>query len=178
MKCSMTMPWAVQVGFTYLGLLFAVAIAGVGIAATGIVWSSAQQREKEAELLFIGNEFRRAIALYYNRTPGAVKRYPATLEDLIKDSRYLSMQRYLRKVYRDPLTGKAEWGLVRAADGGVKGVHSLAEGRPIKQDRFAAANQAFAYAKRYRDWQFVFEPAQPMTVGTRLGVVSRPFGAK
>ena len=61
-----------QRGFTYLTLLFAIAIAGIVLAKTGIDWSQDAQREKEKELLFVGDQYRHAIALYYQRTPGAV----------------------------------------------------------------------------------------------------------
>ena len=46
-----------QGGFTYVGLLIAVALMGVGLAAYGELYSHAAQREKEAELLFIGGQF-------------------------------------------------------------------------------------------------------------------------
>ena len=57
-------------GFTYLALLIAVAITAGALAAAGGLYSHVSQREKERELLFIGEQFRQAIALYYWRTPG------------------------------------------------------------------------------------------------------------
>jgi len=68
-----------QAGFTYLAILFAIAISGVVLTEVGINWAQENQREKERQLLFVGNQFRQAIALYYERTPSAVKRYPPTL---------------------------------------------------------------------------------------------------
>ena len=65
-----------QGGFTYLALLIAVALIGIGLVAASEVWSQSRQREKEQELLFIGEQFRQAIGMYYERTPGAVRRYP------------------------------------------------------------------------------------------------------
>src|SRR5687767_9452079 len=59
-------------GFTLLGLLLVVGVMGAGLAAYGQIYSHQAQREKEAELLFVGNQFRQAIAAYYERTPGAV----------------------------------------------------------------------------------------------------------
>src|SRR6266852_4037970 len=107
-----------QAGFTYLVAMFAV---------TSEVWSQSRQREKEKELLFVGGQFREAIALYYQRTPGAVKRYPEKIEDLLEDKRYLSLQRYLRKIHADPMTGKSQWGTIAAPGGGIIGVHSLSD---------------------------------------------------
>jgi type II secretory pathway pseudopilin PulG len=147
-----------QSGFTYLAILFAIAIAGVMLAATGINWSQAAQREKERELLFVGDQYRQAIALYYERSPGSVKRYPRALSDLLKDERQLGIQRYLRKIYLDPMTRKADWGIEVAPDGGVMGVHSLSDAAPLKRANFAYADQGFEGATRYTDWVFDYIP--------------------
>jgi type II secretory pathway pseudopilin PulG len=147
-----------QAGFTYLAILFVVAIAGIMLAQAGLNWSHASQREKEAELLFVGSEYRKAIMLYYERTPGPVKKYPAKLEDLLLDTRYASPQRYLRKLYRDPFTGRAEWGLVMAPEGGIMGVHSPSTAAPIKMANFSYADASFEGAGRYTDWVFSYVP--------------------
>ncbi len=138
--------------------MFAVAVAGLLLALTSEVWSHSRQREKERELLFMGSQFREAIALYYQRTPGAVKRYPEKLDDLLEDKRYLSMQRYLRKIYADPLTGKSQWGTVAAPGGGIMGMYSLSDESPIKSGNFDPNDQGFAGAQRYSEWKFIYEP--------------------
>jgi type II secretory pathway pseudopilin PulG len=145
-------------GFTYLTALFVVAILAGGLALAGTVWEQAAAREREAELLFIGHQYRRAIGLYYNSTPGAVKRYPQTLEDLLKDPRQPATQRFLRKLYPDPLGGK-EWGVVKGSDGGIAGVYSLSDARPIKVAGFKVRDAAFEGAQKYADWKFMHTPA-------------------
>lgn len=145
-------------GFTYLGVLFLVAIMGVIFAGTVTTWSVAQQREKERELLFIGHEFRKAIASYYRRTPGTVKRYPNSLEDLLRDNRHLATVRHLRRIYHDPMTSQVEWGIVRAPDGGIMGIHSLSNEAPMKRSGFLLRDSDFDKAKRYGDWQFIYTP--------------------
>lgn len=50
-----------QRGFTYLGLMLIVACMGAALAATVQVWSTVVQRDRERELLFIGEEFRKAL---------------------------------------------------------------------------------------------------------------------
>lgn len=147
-----------QGGFTYLTVLFAIAVAGVMLAKTGIDWGQAGQREKERELLFVGNQYRRAIALYYLRTPGAVKRYPAKLEDLLTDTRYNPPQHYLRNLYRDPVTNQQQWGIITALEGGIMGVHSLSDEPPIKTTNFSYQDREFEGAVKYSDWKFVFAP--------------------
>lgn len=148
-------------GFTYLGVLFFVAIMGIVLAGTATTWSVLQQREKEGELLFIGNEFRKAIASYYESTPGTVKRYPGSFQDLLKDNRQLATVRHLRRVYSDPMTSKAEWGTVRAPDGGIMGIYSLSEEMPVKRSGFSFEDRALEGAKRYADWKFVYMPLAP-----------------
>jgi type II secretory pathway pseudopilin PulG len=145
-------------GFTYLGVLFFVATMGVMLAATGTLWSTASQREKERELLFVGNEFRKAIGAYYERTPGTVKRYPPTLNDLLKDNRQLTTVRHLRRIYPDPLTATPEWGIIPAPDNGVMGVYSLSKQSAIKRANFLLRDASFEKAGNYSQWRFVYEP--------------------
>ncbi len=167
------MPSGRQAGFTYVAMLAAVVIIGIGLAATGQVWSVANQRNREQELLFVGHEFRNAIQRYYEQTPGAAKRYPAKLEDLLQDKRDPGLRRYLRKLYRDSLTGKADWGLITAPDGGIMGVHSLSEGAPLKRAGFEGGQADFESAERYADWRFVVR--MPSAPGAQPGV--RPVPA-
>lgn len=147
-----------QDGFTYMTLLLIFAVMGMGLAATGELWSRSAKREREKELLFVGAQYREAIALYYNRSPGMAKRYPQSLEDLLQDKRHPTVQRYLRRLYRDPLTGKAEWGIVRSPEGGIMGVYSLAAGTPLKSGNFRRLDQSFSDAASYGDWKFVYVP--------------------
>jgi type II secretory pathway pseudopilin PulG len=146
-------------GFTYLAMLLAVALIGIGLSAAAEVWSQSRQREKEQELLFIGDQFRRAIGLYYERTPGSVRRYPQRLEELLEDDRYLTRQRYLRRIFADPITGEREWGIVVAPEGGIMGVFSRSADRPLKTANFSEADKAFEGASRYSQWRFTYEPA-------------------
>ena len=147
-------------GFTYIGLLIALAVMGVGLAAVGSVSHTAQMRANERELLFVGDQFRRAIALYYERTPSGIKQYPKKLEELLRDNRHPSIQRYLRKLYVDPITGSREWGLVELPGIGITGVYSLSDQRPVKTANFPAVYESFRTAKKYSDWKFVYLPGQ------------------
>lgn len=147
-----------HMGFTYLGLLFLIAIMGISMAGASCLWSVSSQREKERELLFVGDQFRQAIGLYYERTPGVVKRYPQSLEVLLKDSRYVTTQRYLRRIYSDPMTGRAEWGVIEAPGGGIMGVYSLSKAASIKKGNFREVDRIFEGKEKYDDWKFVYIP--------------------
>lgn len=143
-------------GFAYLWTLMLIAMLGAGLAAAGASYHFAMQRERERELLFIGREFREAIRSYY-QSSGMVsqKEYPLRLEDLLKDPRQPGVKRHLRRIYRDPMTGKAEWGLVYVA-GRIVGIHSLSTKEPIKQDGFERDEQSFRNKMEYREWRFVY----------------------
>jgi hypothetical protein len=153
-----------QGGVTYLAVLFFVAASSAMLAATAVIWSHERQRQKEQELIWIGNQFREAIGLYYQRTPGAVKRYPEKLEDLLEDRRYLTTARYLRQVYRDPMTGKAQWGLISAPGGGFMGIRSLSQSEAIKTIE-RQSDGTSAGAARHSDWIFTYLPPPTPAVG-------------
>lgn len=152
--------WSRQDGFTYLGLMVLIAIMGITLASVGEVWHMALKREKEQELLFVGNQFRRALDLYYAYTPGQARRQPLSLEELLRDPRYPGTQRYLRKIYPDPVTGSPVWGLIKGPGGEIYGVHSLSEDEPLKQGNFSLADAMFENRKRYSDWVFMPTPGQ------------------
>jgi type II secretory pathway pseudopilin PulG len=145
-------------GFTYLTALFMVAILAGGLALVGEMWHTSARREKEAELLFIGNEYRNALGRYY--LSGPQRQYPRSLEELLKDPRRPGAERYLRKLYPDPMTGK-EWALVKAPDGGIWGVYSLSDAAPLKSAGFKLRDAGFERAQKYSDWRFVHTVAAP-----------------
>ncbi len=83
------------------GYAMAVLLVGMAVMLTLMtvampVWRQQQQREREEELLFRLKQYAHALALYQRRLPGAS---PASVDDLVK-------QRFLRKKYKDPITGK------------------------------------------------------------------------
>ena len=145
-------------GFTYVWMMFAVALAGIVLAGAGQLWRTEARREKEKELMFVGEQFRRAIGSYYENSPGMPKRYPDSLEKLLADKRFPVVTRHLRKIFFDPMTGKDEWGLVRKPGIGIVGVHSLSVQVPLKRANFIERYAEFSDAKNYRDWKFIYLP--------------------
>jgi len=141
-------------GFTYIGILVAVAILGVSLAAAGTLWSFSAKRDKEAELLFIGHQFRNAIARYRAAGGGAFL-LPKELTDLVDDDRSPVPRHFLRKIYRDPMTGKDDWTLIRTNDGRIIGVASSSIATPIKKKNFDLDDALFEDKECYCDWQFV-----------------------
>jgi type II secretory pathway pseudopilin PulG len=156
-------------GFTYLGVLFLLAFMAIAATAVSAVWQVRIQREREAELLFAGVEFRRAIGAYYEASPGKAKTYPRALADLVRDPRYPDVRRHLRRIYVDPMTGSEEWGLLKAADGGIAGVFSRSEKPPLKRAGFPVGARSFESAKRYSDWIFAYGAAAQAKSGAAQG---------
>jgi len=142
-----------QAGVTFLGVLFAVAIGGIALAGTGALWQMESRREKEKELLFIGEEYRRAIASFYDNSPGDPQ-YPAQLADLLQDPRFPMPVRHLRRLYPDPLSSDGKWREIRR-QGRIVGVASAAIEKPIKIADFPSEQVDFTGATRYADWQFI-----------------------
>jgi type II secretory pathway pseudopilin PulG len=142
-----------QRGFTYIGLLFIVMAFGAGLAGVSLVWHTAARRDKEAELLFVGKQYRQAIASYY---ASGQREFPARLEDLLLDPRFPSVKRHLRRLYPDPLTGASEWGLVKLGER-IVGVYSLAPGTPLREAPGEAGDPPLG-GSSYGDWKFVVDP--------------------
>ncbi len=165
-------------GFTYVALLILIAIMSVGLAAVADVWHMTLKREKEEELLFVGHQIRNAIIMYYNHTPNGVGRFPANLDDLLLDPRNPSIQRYLRKIYRDPITNSTEWDLVKGPNGEILGVYSRSEDEPVKKSNFSLIDQGFEGKMKYSEWVFMIPggrvPAAPST--NPAGVPRRRVG--
>jgi type II secretory pathway pseudopilin PulG len=151
-------PEALQRGFTFIGVLIVTAVIGVGLAGLGQVWSVHAQRERERELLFVGDQYRAAILSYSASTPAGKPRYPRDLDDLLDDKRHPVTRRHLRQLYPDPLTGKADWEIVRSPEGGIVAVHSRHGGSPMKVGNFPRQFSAFETAATYRDWVFGAPP--------------------
>ena len=145
-------------GFTYIGLLIAVVILGVGLSMTGVVWRTVAQREREQELLFIGGEFRTAIASYYGAPAAGGHTYPRDLADLLEDRRWPEAHHHLRRLYVDPMTGAADWTLIKDEALGITGIASSSHAAPLKKKGFGANDWVFEDATCYCDWQFIFTP--------------------
>lgn len=139
-------------GFTYLGLLFFVAITAAALAALGQSWSTAAERERERELEFRGGEIARAISSYLRASPGGLApQYPLTLDDLLEDRRSAKPRHHLRRAYTDPFTQMSDWELVPAAADGRRfaAVRSRSE-QPLLRESSSDGTPL----KRARDWVF------------------------
>lgn len=133
-----------QRGFTFLLLLWWVAVSSVVLAALGQQWLLESRRQREMELVFRATQIRDAIQHFYDQAPeGQPKRYPMSFDELLDDRRSGHEVRHLRRLWLDPITLKP-WGVIR--DGNqIKGVYSRAKGHPLRAPE--GVNQ-------YSDWRF------------------------
>lgn len=116
-----------QGGFTYLAVLLAIALLGIGLVAASEVWVTTARRQRAVQLEWVGQQYVQAIGSYYDATPGPVKALPRSLQDLLEDHRMAFTRRHLRSLYVNPVSGDAEWELLRAPDGGIRGVRAVAD---------------------------------------------------
>jgi type II secretory pathway pseudopilin PulG len=144
-------------GFTYVMLLAALAIFGIGLAAFGETWSRVSRRDRERELLLVGEAYIRAIERYYLRAPGAQRKYPLKLDELVEDRRFVEATRHLRQLYPDPMT-RQDFAIVPATDGGIMGVYSRSEQQPLRQAAHVLASGSTVDGQRYMEWKFVYVP--------------------
>jgi len=168
-----------QRGFTYLLLLFVLALGGVGLAALGEREQTRQQREREAELRFRGEAIAAALGRYAEVTPVGHLPLPQRLDDLLTDRRFPKPQRHLRQLYADPFTGQPDWepvmgqaAVVLAGDAAASAdaaARTTATG--IVGVRSRSARRLFATVRggaTARDWVFAAPPTTTLAPLTPL----------
>ena len=170
---------AAQAGYTYFGLLLAITVASLTLSAGATLLGNEVCRDKERELMFAGDAIRRAIGQYHLKNQGSPEPFPKRLESLLRDSNQATVQRYLRKIYHDPMHEpggfgfqpmSGDWVLIHDNNGQIIGVHSNSGREPLRKDGFPTEYAAFRQARSYADWKFVAEGAVPVAqAGTVIG---------
>ena len=95
-------------GYNMVVLMVLVTVMNVLVAAALPAWSGVIQREKEQELIFRGLQYAEAIRVYQKR----FGQFPTKLEELVEVE-----PRSIRRLWEDPMTGEARWGLIFAGAG-------------------------------------------------------------
>ena len=86
-------------------LLVALAIMAILLSVAMPVWRHEARREKEAELVFRGEQYARAVALFRFKNANIPNAFPPSIDSLVQG-------RYLRKKYKDPMTKDGEFVLI------------------------------------------------------------------
>ena len=151
-------------GFTYIAVMVLVVIMGITLSMTGRYWDTIAKRDREEELLFRGDQIRKGIETYYKWTAakhGGKGLYPESLDEMVKSKNSRAPKRSLRRLYKDPVTGKADWVIITDPSKRVMGVHSASEEEPLKTSNFPLAYAAFEGKNKYSDWVFAYVPQAP-----------------
>jgi len=82
-------------GYAMAALLVAMSVMAIVLSTAMPVYQTVARREREAELVFRGEQYARAIALFQRKYANQL---PPDVDVLID-------QRFLRKKYKDPITG-------------------------------------------------------------------------
>jgi type II secretory pathway pseudopilin PulG len=90
-----------EAGYVLLAVIFLTVLLLVSLAIAAPKIAVAIQRDKELETIHRGEQYKRAIKLYYQKFGS----YPTSVDQLVETNQ----MRFLRKRYTDPLTGKDDW---------------------------------------------------------------------
>jgi len=90
-------------GYTLVVVVMVVAIMAIMMAVAVQTVSFQMKREREAELIFRGQQYVEGIRLYRQK----YGRYPMRMKEL-----WEANPRVLRQNWTDPITGSEEWGVV------------------------------------------------------------------
>ena len=92
-----------EAGYTLAIFVMVIAIMAIMMAAAVEIVSFQAQREKEAELIFRGQQYVEGIRLYQKK----YGRYPMRMKEL-----WEADPKVLRQKWTDPITGSDKWGIV------------------------------------------------------------------
>jgi type II secretory pathway pseudopilin PulG len=100
-------------GYVLLGLMLAVTLMLIAMSIAAPRIAQQIKRQKEEELVHRGEDYATAVKRFVHKSGG---QFPATLEQL-EDTNHI---RFLRKRYKDPITGEADWKLVHYGEAQIK----------------------------------------------------------
>jgi type II secretory pathway pseudopilin PulG len=108
---SRTSRFRQEEGYLLLGVLFMILLVTMALAVAAPKMAESIRRDKEIETVHRGMQYARAIQIYFNK----YGRYPNTIDQLVKSND----QRFLRKRYLNPMTGKDDWRIIHYGEAKV-----------------------------------------------------------
>jgi type II secretory pathway pseudopilin PulG len=96
-------------GYVLLAVMLAVTLILVAMSIELPRIAQQIKREKEEELVHRGKDYATAVKRFVHKNGG---RYPSSVEQL-EDTNHI---RFLRKRYKDPMTGESDWKMVHAGE--------------------------------------------------------------
>ena len=182
-------------GYAMAALLVGLAVMAIMLSVAMPTWKQMVQREKEAELVFRGQQYARAIGLFQRKYAAT---FPPDVETLVRG-------KFLRKKYKDPMVPDGEFqvlyqvqqapgtqpggrpGSGAATPGGATrpaaGAPPAAAGRGLTGPRGGVIGVAststdtslriYNGRTHYNEWQFIYSPALMQPGQQRPGVPGR-----
>ncbi len=95
-------------GFLLMGAIIAIFLVLLVLSVAAPTMARQLRRDRELESVHRGNQYVRAIQLYYRK----LGHYPGNMEQLEKSNNI----RFLRQRYADPMTGKPDWRLIHLGE--------------------------------------------------------------
>src|ERR1700678_2401032 len=103
-----------QEGFLLVGVLVMVLLLTIALAIAAPKIAESIRRDKEEETIQRGKQYARAVHMYHAK----YGRYPNSIDQLMKTDNV----RFLRKRYRDPMTGKDDWRIIHLGEATVPAI--------------------------------------------------------
>ncbi len=125
-------------GYALLVIMMLTLLILISLTAALPSVYTAGMREREEELLFRGNEYAHAIALFRRQ----FRRYPTSVKELLETNGI----HFLRREYSDPMTKKGKWRFIHADAAGVP-LDSRTLARPKPPSAFGS-DSAFSQEKK------------------------------
>jgi type II secretory pathway pseudopilin PulG len=104
--------WQPQKGYVLLAVMLLITLMMIAMSVELPRIAQQVKREKEEELVHRGMDYARAVKRFYHKS----NTYPSSIEQL-KDTNHI---RFLRKEYKDPITGESDWKLVHMNEAEIK----------------------------------------------------------
>ncbi|HEU4416939.1 MAG TPA: hypothetical protein VFT65_19270 [Candidatus Angelobacter sp.] len=102
-----------QKGYVLLGLMLMVTVILIALAMEAPRIAQQIKRDKEEELVHRGKDYATAIKRFVHKSGG---QYPLSVDQL-ENTNHI---RFLRKKYKDPMTGETDWKMVHAGEAEIK----------------------------------------------------------
>ena len=123
-------------GYVLLAVIFLLALLLISLAIAAPKIARSIQRDKELETIHRGEQYKRALKLYYQKFGS----YPTSVDQLVETNQ----MRFLRKRYTDPLTGKDDWKPVYFGQAHVRPLGFF--GQPLMTGAMPGAGSMYALA--------------------------------
>jgi type II secretory pathway pseudopilin PulG len=125
-------------GFALLLVFLMAAVIAISLYSEIPRVAFQSQRQKEQLLVERGEQYKRAVEVFFQATNG---QFPRSMDDLEK----YQNRRFLRHKYVDPMTGKQEWRIIHVGPGGIPTDSALSKQAKKDETSGNVSNYVTAY---------------------------------